>query len=155
MIKKGLENCIKRWCRWLKIRLETARGSDSAASAETYLCTWPELHSAAPLYIEGSRAGQPPKDSIANRLFSFFFPNYFAKEVSAPDLRRHISPLLLHAIQNTGEVNRRSIIQAIREGQNETKWGAILLALAAEIEITTIIEDAQMREFEKDFRIID
>jgi hypothetical protein len=89
------------------------------------------------------------------KICSFLIPNHLVKIISAPDSRRHMSPLLLQAIANTGAINRRSIIQAIRESDNPSKWGKILLALAAEIEITTILEAEQIREFEKDIQIID
>jgi ribosome-binding ATPase YchF (GTP1/OBG family) len=61
-----------------------------------------------------------------------------------------MSPTLLAAIQNTNGDHRRSIIQAIREIEAPNKFQTILIALAAEIEITTILENEELRQFESE-----
>ena len=84
------------------------------------------------------------------KIRSFFIPQRLVMMTPAADTRRHMSPTLLSAIRNTSEDHRRSIIQAIREIQDPNKFQTILIALAAEIEITTILENEDLRQFESE-----
>lgn len=63
--------------------------------------------------------------------------------------RRHMSSLLEVAIRNTLMSNRKSIVQVIRESDSTSYFQTLLLALAAEIEISTILEAEELKLYEE------
>ena len=133
----------------------TASGSDKAAGAVLNQYAEHRCPRFTCIYRYTYRAGLLPAlkkvwNKRKKQLFQFL--TSFKSNHSAPaaDTRRHMSPTLLSAIRNTSEDHRRSIIQAIREIADPNKFQTILIALAAEIEITTILENEDLRQFESE-----